>query len=152
MLSRNLRVSVRCDSFVGREQQVARQLLRDGAAARQHFAALQVDPERAHNAGHVDAGMRVIIGVFGGDGGFAAGRRNVAELDGRVAPLMRIADLIQHAPVPIENARGRRRGALIQRVERGQIDKQPRVNSSRAREAGGQQYEQSEFPVTTHKQ
>ena len=100
----------------------------------------------------VDAGMRIVIGVFGGDGGFAAVLRNVVELDWRVASLMRIGDHIQHAPVAIENARRGRRGVLIQRVQRRQIDKQPSVNSNRAREAGSQQDEQSEFPVTAHKE
>ena len=86
--------------------------------------------------------MRVVIGVFRGDGGFAAILRNVVELDGRVPALMRIGDFVQHAPVAIENARRGRGGALIERVERRQIDEQPRVNARRADEAEDDQDEE----------
>ena len=86
--------------------------------------------------------MGVVIGVFRGDSGFATILRNVVEPDGRVPALMRIGDFVQHAPMSIKDARRGRGGALIQRVERWQIDEQPRSDARRADEADDDQDEE----------
>jgi hypothetical protein len=68
------------------EQEVAGHLLGDGAAPGDHFAAAQVDPQRAGDADQVYTGVLVKIGVFGGDDRVDAVRRHVIQADGGVAP------------------------------------------------------------------
>ncbi len=49
------------------QQQVAGQLLGDGAAARQDLAAAQVDPQRPDDGHRIHAGVGVEAGILGGD-------------------------------------------------------------------------------------
>ncbi len=73
-------------ALFGIEQQIARDLLGDGAAPGDDFAAGQVDHEGAGDADHVDAGMAVEVGVLGADDRLLARQRDGVERDGGVAP------------------------------------------------------------------
>ena len=70
------------DGHFFRQEEVARELLRDGAGARQIAAAAEdVVEQRADNANRIDAGVVVEPSVFDGEHRFLHARRNGFERD-----------------------------------------------------------------------
>jgi len=87
------------------EQQVTGDLLGDRAAAGDHLPAGQVDPQRAQDAGEVDADVAVEVGVLGSDGRVDAVLGDAIQSHGAVAPAFRVDDLVEQAALAIQDAR-----------------------------------------------
>ncbi len=115
-------------ALFGIEQQITRDLLGDGAAPGDHFAAGQVDPEGAGDADHVDAGMAVEVGVLGADHRLLAFQRDGVERDRRVAPAgLRVGeDFVEQHAVAVVDARRGQRHARVQLIDGRQVREQPR--------------------------
>jgi len=86
------------------QQQVARHLLRDGAAARQRLTALKVDPQCAQDALDVHAGVGVKVFVFDRNRRVLHALRDGVERERRVASALAGEDLVEQSPVSICDA------------------------------------------------
>src|SRR5574341_2638505 len=86
------------------EQQVASDLLSDGAAACQGLTAAQVDPHGAQDPFQVDARIVIKTTILGGDGSLAQGSWKRLQRQDSVPPAVLSQHFIEQAPIPVGNA------------------------------------------------
>ena len=100
-------------------------MLRNGAAARHHLPAPQVNPHRAHNAHQVYARISVEARVFGRNGRLLQRQRSLFDGKRGVMVAGRVGNFIEQPPIARQNLGGRHREVLREAIKGGQIDDEP---------------------------
>jgi hypothetical protein len=117
-------------ALFGGQEQGARQLLRQRAAAAHHVAAAEVLPDRAPDGQWVDAKVGKEAAILGGDGGLDAGRGDVIQRQVDLLAGVGVDHLVEQPAVAVEDLRGGARRAQGSRGHRRQVGKEPSVESA----------------------
>ena len=114
-------------AFLHRQEQVARQLLRERAAAADHGAPAQVLPGGAGDGDGIHAGMQIEAAVLGGERGLDTGRGDAVQRQVKLFAGIRVKRLVERAAVAVDEAR-RGPHQPVNRGGRGrEIGEQPEV-------------------------
>ncbi len=109
-------------------EQVARQLLRQGAGAGGDAAAAEILPGGARNRQRIDAGVIEKAAVLGGNGRLHARGGDAAQVEVVLLAGVGVEHLVEQLAIAVENLRGWARGAQFHRRHRRQVGEQPVIH------------------------